>query len=258
VDLERDKKELLERRVGLETQERKVKSLLEENEKLKSYLEENKKAILKEAKHEAQNIIRNANKVVENTISEIKKSKADKEKTQQLRENLNQELQKNIVKEERKAVVKEDIELITGDWVKIIDSGTVAQVIDVSKDNVILAMGDLRSVVKRERVQKIANKEVPKDIRRSYSSQITDSLAQFKPELDVRGMRGEEALYEIEKYLDKALMMSFSSLKIIHGKGDGILRKLIRDYLRKYSQVTRLEDEHQDRGGDGITYAYLG
>ena len=96
------------------------------------------------------------------------------------------------------------------------------------------------------------------DIRRNvYSSQLTESAAQFKPEIDVRGMRGEEALYEIEKYLDKAIMMSFSSLKIIHGKGDGILRKLIRDYLKKYSQVSRMESEHPDRGGDGITYVYL-
>ena len=142
-------------------------------------------------------------------------------------------------------------------WVKIRDSETVGQVIDVTKDNVILAIGDLRSVVKRKRVSKISNKEVPKEIRRSYSSQVTDAVANFSPEIDVRGMRGEEALYEIEKYLDKAIMMSFSNLKIIHGKGDGILRKLIRNYLKKYSEVSRMEDEHPDRGGDGITYVYL-
>jgi len=70
-------------------------------------------------------------------------------------------------------------------------------------------------------------------------------------------MRTEAALYEIEKYLDKAVMMGFPSLKIVHGKGDGILRRFIRDYLRKYGEVTRLEDEHPDRGGEGITYAYL-
>ncbi len=257
VDLERDKKALFERQVGVEKQEQKIKTLLEENEKLKSYLEENKKAILKEAKLEAQDIIRNANKVIENTISEIKQHKADKEKTQKLRENLQQELQKNQVKEYNKGVQEDTSELAAGDWVKLTDTDTVAQVIDMAKDNVILAMGDLRSVVKRKRVQKIAKKEVPKEVRRSYASQIGDSIARFNPEIDVRGMRGEEALYEIEKYLDKAIMMGFPSLKVIHGKGDGILRKLIRDYLRKYSQVSRMEDEHPDRGGDGITYVYL-
>src|SRR5690606_28720726 len=132
------------------------------------------------------------------------------------------------------------------------------QVIDASKDNVILAIGDLRSVVKRKRLQKVSNKQVPKEIKRtSQTSGLTEAVARFKPEIDVRGMRDEEALYEIEKYLDKAIMMSFPSLKIIHGKGDGILRKLIRGYLKKYSQVSRMEDEHPDRGGDGITYVYL-
>ena len=71
------------------------------------------------------------------------------------------------------------------------------------------------------------------------------------PEIDVRGKRGEETLYEIEKLLDRALMMGFGSLKIIHGKGDGILRKLIRDYFKKYDAVGRIEDEHKAIVGGG-------
>ncbi|HCN85044.1 MAG TPA: endonuclease MutS2 [Sphingobacteriaceae bacterium] len=256
VDLERDKKGLLDTRIAVEKQERKVKQMTEENEKLQAYLEENKKSILKDAKLEAQNIIRNANKLVENTISEIKKTKAEKQHTQQLREILHQELQKNQVKETVKKPDPDKAELIPGDWVKLTGSDTVGQVTDITRDNVVLSMGNLRSVIKRNRVEKIPPKEVTKQMK-SYSSQITESIAQFKPEIDVRGMRGEEALYEIEKYFDRALMMNFPSLKIIHGKGDGILRKLIRNYFKKYSQVSRMEDEHADRGGDGITYVYL-
>ncbi|MNL84130.1 Endonuclease MutS2 [compost metagenome] len=70
-------------------------------------------------------------------------------------------------------------------------------------------------------------------------------------------MRGEEMLYELEKFMDRALMMGLSSLRILHGRGDGILRKLIRDYLKKYSAVDQMEDEHPDRGGDGITIVKL-
>ncbi|WP_374163907.1 endonuclease MutS2 [Arcticibacter sp. MXS-1] len=258
VDLERDKKELLESRVSLEKQQRRVNSLLEENEKLKSYLEENKKAILKEAKKEAQSIILNANKLVENTISEIRQTKADKEQTQKLRQNLKQELEKHQEKVVAEPAARaEDAEIVKGDWVKLTDSETIGQVIDITRENVILAIGDLRSVVKRKRVQKISRKQVPKEMRKSYTSSVTEDIAQFRPEIDVRGMRGEEALYEIERYLDKALMMGFSNLRVIHGKGDGILRKLIRDYLRRYPQVSRMEDEHPDRGGDGITYVHL-
>ena len=119
---------------------------------------------------------------------------------------------------------------------KLNDSETTGQVMEIARDNLIIAIGDLRTVAKKNRVQKINKKEVPKEIRKSFSSQTND-YANFSPEIDVRGKRGEEALYEIEKMLDRALMMGFSNLKIIHGKGDGILRKLIREYLKKYDAV---------------------
>jgi len=255
VDLEREKKEIFDTKVKLEKQQKRVNDLLVENEKLKGYLDENKKALIRDAKQEAKNIILNANKLVENTIADIKSNNADKEKTRQLRENLNHELQKNTVKTEvAKAVISD--ELKPGDWVKLNDSETTGQVMEIAKDNVIIAIGDLRTVAKKNRVQRISKKEVPKEIRKSFSSQTND-YASFNPEIDVRGKRGDEALYEIEKMLDRALMMGFNNLKIIHGKGDGILRKLIRDYLKKYDAVGRMEDEHPDRGGDGITYVYL-
>ncbi|MEY5069862.1 MAG: hypothetical protein RLZ47_1724 [Bacteroidota bacterium] len=255
VDLERDKKALLDQKISLEKKEKQVKALLEENTQLKTYLDEQKKNILKEAKIEAQQIIKNANKLVENTISEIKQNKADKEKTQALRKNLAAEMEKNtIVKQVTK--VSESAEISVGDWVKLDDSETIAQVMEIAKDNFILAMGDLRSVVKKNRVQKVANAAVPKEVRLSNALSLNES-AKFSPEIDVRGKRAEEALFEIEKLLDKAIISGYPSLKIIHGKGDGILRKMIRDYFRKYSQVSRMEDEHPDRGGDGITYVYF-
>lgn len=257
VDLERDKKELIEKKRSVDKKEERVKALLAENEQLKAYLDENKKLILKDAKIEAQNIIKNANKLIENTISEIRESKAEKVITQNLRQNLQQELKKHDVQEKKTAKIKEAVEIKPGDWVKIIDSETVGQVMEIARDNVILAMGDLRSVVKLNRVEKVSNRSVPKEIRKSHGTDLTESFSTFSTELDLRGRRGEEAIYEIEKYLDRAVMLGLSSLKIIHGKGDGILRKLIREYLRKYSQVSRIEDEHADRGGDGITYVYL-
>ena len=255
IDLERDKKEVLDAKLNLQKQERRANVLLRENEELKNYLEENKKALLREAKIQAKTIIQDANKLVENTIAEIKSSNADKETTRNLRENLNRELQKNTVKPEI-APVKEAPEIEVGDWVKLNDSETMGQVMELARDNVIIAIGDLRTVAKRKKVHKVSRKEVPKEIRRSYNSQLNDT-ASFSPEIDVRGKRGEETLYEIEKYLDRAIMMGVGTLKIIHGKGDGILRKLIRDYLKKYSEVSHVEDEHADRGGDGITYVYL-
>jgi DNA mismatch repair protein MutS2 len=256
VGLEREKKEILDTRVKLEKQQRQVTALLTENEQLKSYLEENKKVIIREAKDEAKNIILNANKLVENTIAEIKSSNADKEKTKDLRENLNRELQKNTAKPIVAKTSVADEEIKVGDWVKLPDSETTGQVIELIKDNVIIAIGDLRTVAKRKRVIKVSKATVPKEVRRSMTSHTGD-IASFSPEIDVRGMRTEDALGAIERLFDRALMMGFGNLKILHGKGDGILRKMIRQYLKKYDQVDRMEDEHMDRGGDGITYVYL-
>ncbi|RVU03073.1 endonuclease MutS2 [Mucilaginibacter limnophilus] len=254
VDLEREKKEIFDTKVKLDRQQKHLNLVLSENEKLKSFLDENRKMLLRNAKQEAQNIILNANKLVENTIAGIKSSNADKEETRKLRENLNNELKKTIVKPE--PVKKNDEEIKAGDWVKLTDSETTGQVIEVNKDNVVIAIGDLRTVAKKKRVQKVSKAQVPKEVRRSSLSSTND-YASFSPEIDVRGMRGDEALYAIERVLDRALMMSVNNIKILHGKGDGILRKLIREYLRKYDQVSHMEDEHADRGGDGITYVYL-
>ncbi|GAA4792395.1 endonuclease MutS2 [Olivibacter ginsenosidimutans] len=260
VDLEREKKNIYDAKRILEQRAGNLDKLQQENESLQHYLDENKKTILKQAKLEAQEIIKNANKLVENTIAEIKQHQADKEKTKELRQNLHHVLKEHHVPEAKvkaAAKVATDQEIKIGDWVKITESGNIAQVLEVAKDNLILAMGDLRSVVKRKRVEKLADKQVPKEVKRTNRSIGSEELSGFYPELDVRGMRTEDAIQAIEKHFDKAVMMGFPSLKIIHGKGDGILRKMIRDYLRKYTQVNRMEDEHPDRGGDGITYVYL-
>ncbi len=262
VDLEREKKQIYDTKIFLSTQQNKVKNLVAENEKLRIFLDENRKTLLKEAKMEAQAIIKNANKLVENTIAEIKEKQADKVATKQLRQKLNEVLVQNQVKEEKKPVVTSPVALNTpievGDWVKLNNSDTTGQVLEINRDNLVVALGDLRSVLKKNRVQKISNTQAKKAMQSSsYSGSISEAVGSFSAELDLRGRRGEDALQEVEKYLDRAVMMGFPFIKIIHGKGDGILRKIIREYLKKYSQVTRVEDEHPDRGGDGISYVYL-
>jgi DNA mismatch repair protein MutS2 len=260
VDLEREKRQVHEAKVKLANQQNKLKSLLSENEKQKQFLEENKKILIKEAKLEAQNIVKDANKLVENTIAEIKQKQADKEATRALRQNLQKSIVKNEVRPEPKPLVQFDHTAIeVGDWIQLVNTDTTGQVLEINRDNLVVAFGDLRSVVKKNRVQKISNKQAKKIVQgSSFSNSMNEAITNFRAELDLRGMRGENALQEVENYLDKAIMLGFPSVKIIHGKGDGILRKLIRSYLKKYKEVSRMEDEHPDRGGDGITYVYLG
>ncbi|WP_316781104.1 endonuclease MutS2 [Pedobacter antarcticus] len=261
VDLEREKKQIYDTKIQLSIQQNKVKNLVSENEKLQEFLEENRRTLIREAKLEAQAIIKNANKLVENTIAGIKENQADKEVTRQLRQNLHKELVQHQVKEETKVVkVAEPLNtpIEVGDWVQLLNSDTTGQVLEINRGNLVLALGDLRSVVKKDRVQKISNKQIKKLVQsNSFSGRISEAIGNFSAELDLRGMRAEQAVQEVEKYMDKSIMMGFPFIKLIHGKGDGILRKMIREYLRKYKQVNRMEDEHADRGGDGITYVYF-
>jgi DNA mismatch repair protein MutS2 len=261
VDLEREKKQIYDTKLHLSNQQNKVKNLIAENEKLREFLDENRKVLIKEAKLEAQSIIKNANKLVENTIAEIKDKQADKVVTRELRQNLQKELIQNQVREEKKPIEKinpVNTPIEVGDWVQLNNSETTCQVLEINRDNLVVALGDLRSVLKKSRVYKISNKQAKKAIQtNSYTGSMSEAISSFSAELDLRGMRGDNALHEVEKYLDKSIMLGFPFIKLIHGKGDGILRKLIREYLKKYSQVNRVEDEHADRGGDGITYVYF-
>lgn len=259
VNLEKEKRQVHEAKTKMANQQSLLNQLIAENEKQKIFLEENKKVLIKEAKLEAQNIVKDANKLVENTIAQIKKKQADKETTRVLRQNLNKHIEKNEVKSEPKSKVEiEDNAIIVGDWVVLDNGESSGQVLEITKNNVIVAFGDLRSVVKLNRLHKVSNREMKKIAQRSsYTNALSDALNSFKAELDLRGMRGEIALQEVENYLDKAIMLGISSLKIIHGRGDGILRKLIRNYLKQYKEISRIEDEHADRGGDGITYVYF-
>lgn len=261
VDLEKDKNQLLERERNLSKQERQIEQLKVQNEELQQYLENNKKEILKKAKEEAKQILGNANKLIENTISDIKKTAADKEATKKLRLQLEEEQEKLKTSPKLKAKTvggnSPNQTLAVGDWVRILDSGNEAQILEIAKNNVILAFGDLRTIKKKTEVEKLKKSDNKKQVKKGGMVRLQEDLNTFSPDIDVRGMRTEEALYEIEKQLDKAIILGHAYLRIVHGKGDGILRKFIRDYFRKFDQISHFEDEHVDRGGDGITYAYL-
>lgn len=264
VDLERDKKEIVDTKYAISKRERELIELKAKYDSLNADIETNKREIIRKAKEEAKLILKDANKLIENTISEIKSAKADKEKTKEIRSKLNKSLDQHssaLLKDKKVTVASNPsvtTELEVGDWVRIEDSNSEGEILEITKNNIlIIALGELRTVVKKNRVTKLRSKEKSKAIKRQ-ASVSTESAADFYPEIDVRGMRTEDALHKIELVLDRAVMIGYPTLKIIHGKGDGILRKFIRDYLRKYNHVSRFEDEHADRGGDGITYAYIG
>lgn len=292
IELEREKKELLDKGGVLRQQQEQLDRLVSENAALKQHYEENRKKLLKEAREEARSIISGANKLVENTISQIRQSAADKEQTREARRKLKEAggqlaAKELTAKEEARAAAAGKPKIVPGNWVKLPGSDAAGEVLSVSRGNAVIAIGNLRTVAKLAQLEKLdrgkSGAGQPRGGRsgtsqsrgtggswsaadqssygqsrgNSYSVYQQSENVRFSHEADLRGMRGEEALAELERLLDRAIMLGVEKLRIVHGKGDGILRKLIRNYLQEYPQVTKMEDEHPDRGGDGVTYVYL-
>ena len=128
----------------------------------------------------------------------------------------------------------------------------------------MVAVGDLRTTVKTSRLEKISRREFREatgtDRPRPglLGVDLNEKALNFSFNLDVRGSRGDEALNRVDQFMNDALLLGYPELRIVHGKGDGILRQLIRTHLRqRYPQVSRMEDEHADRGGAGVTLVGL-
>ena len=236
---------------------------VKEYTELKETIDQNKKKFIQEAKAEAKTLLDEVNKKIENTIADIKKSKGDKEITKQLRTEI--EDLKVKVKPEKKTVVLPEIkelegEIQVGDFVRLIDNGAIAQVLALKKKEAEISIGDLKSKVKLSRLQKISLSEVKKEKKtfaRRTGFDTNSKMLEFSPNLDIRGLRGEEILPLIQTFVDDGYMLGLKDLRVVHGKGNGILKEITRNLLRNMSQVGKLEDEHADRGGAGVTLVTL-
>jgi DNA mismatch repair protein MutS2 len=163
---------------------------------------------------------------------------------------------KEEIKEVLNASLSPNIEI--GSLVKIKGFDSVGKILQIGKEKVLVEMGLIKSRLDFDQVEPISKKEAitPKTRIKGYNyEQIS---REFSPRLDVRGMKTEDALAQVMTLVDNALVLSMDKLWVLHGKGDGILRKMIRENLKKVSHVKSLESEHVDFGGDGITIINLG
>ncbi len=240
-----------------------LEAKLKEYNQLKDTLEQTKKQYIQEAKVEAKLLLDQANKKIESVIREIKEGKAEKEATKSLRKELDEF--KEEVKPEKVSVQDPEIQVVggqiqVGDWVRLKDNGAIGEVLLLKSKDAELLIGDLKSTVKLSRLQKIAKATAKKELKsmeKRGSYQTTSKMMDFSPNLDLRGRRGEEVLPLIQTFIDEGYMLGVKNLRIVHGKGDGILREVTRNLLRSMSQVQKLEDEHADRGGAGVTLVTL-
>ncbi|MBS9522874.1 endonuclease MutS2 [Litoribacter alkaliphilus] len=250
----------------LETQmkDRLLTKRMEEYSQLKETLEKNKKEIVQQAKVEAKQLLDQTNRQIEATIREIRESKADKEATKKARATLEQHKQE-VKPEKQKVAQGAEIKVVggaiqPGDHVRLKDNGAVAEVISIKNKDVEISIGELKSNVKLNRLDKISKTEVKKEkkaIAKRMSYDTTAAMREFNVNLDLRGKRGEEILPMVERFVDEGFMLGLKDLRIVHGKGDGILRDITRNLLRHMDSVSSFEDEHADRGGAGVTLVTL-
>ena len=141
-----------------------------------------------------------------------------------------------------------------GDFVRIKGQQSVGEVMQIGKKDVEVVFGDLKSKIKLARLEKISKGKSKKMQSSSIRGiDMNARKANFKEDLDVRGKRADEALMILGGFLDDAILFGSPNVRIIHGKGDGILRQVLREELNSYHQVGSFHDEYADRGGAGIT-----
>ncbi len=263
TQLENEKNQYAQLLKEIKEKESLLSAKLKEYGLLKDTLEQTKKQYIQEAKLEAKSLLDQANKKIESVIREIKEGKAEKVVTKNLRKELN--VFKEEVKPEKVTLKDPEIQVVggqiqLGDWVRLKDNGAIGEVLLLKNKDADLLIGDLKSTVKLSRLEKIAKntaKKELKSIEKRGSYQTTAKMMDYSTNLDLRGKRGEEVLPMIQSFIDEGFMLGIKNLRIVHGKGDGILREVTRNLLRSMSQVGKLEDEHADRGGAGVTLITL-
>lgn len=272
-----------------------------------------KKQIIDDAKKEAEEIVRGANKQVENTIRTIKESQADKATTNEARKELQnfmnalsekkkqeeashdeyieekmrklkerdarrlagkakkaddkekeeaarQEAEKRRIEAFRNGVLK------VGEKVRIKENGMVGEVSIVSNKAVTVIIGNISSKMPIDRVERITSnefknavKEIAKPpVMRLEDDSIRERKLNFKPEIDVRGERVNEAMETVMRFVDDAIMLDMPSVRIIHGKGTGALREELQKFLRTMPGVATVKDEQLQYGGTGVTIVTFG
>jgi DNA mismatch repair protein MutS2 len=255
--LEKEKQLLSEKTKKLERQEGEMKQALAKYQTLSTDIETRKKEIINKAKEEASNLLKDTNREIEKTIRHIRANQAHKLETQKVRKNLQNLTQRvePVVKEEKRS----PDELKEGDRVRIIGQDSSGVILSIQGKNATVQFGELKSVAKVDKLEKITGaieKEMATRLRTSGIN-VYEKRSNFSDTLDVRGKRVDEVIPMLDQFMDTAILLGQGELKILHGKGEGVLRKVVRDHLKRYKEVATMNDEHVERGGDGITIVVL-
>lgn len=321
-DIVRDKRYWESKRQTIHSHEKELEKRIAQYEKDIATLEQSRKDILRRAKEQAEEIIKESNRRIENTIREIREKQAEKEETKRIRQELaayeeglqsssqldkpgknnkkkmkdsgllsDEDFQKKVDKiksrkerheqhlKERAGKQQAAAEALknavrkqqtggvvnVGDAVRIKGLTTVGKVETVDGRQATVIFGDMRTKMAVSRLEHVDAASLQTEQQQfqayNYSRETRETIDkhrnQFHQELDVRGMRADEALNQVQYFIDDAILVGAGQVRILHGKGNGILRQLIRQYLASIPNVKSYRDEHVQFGGAGITVVEL-
>lgn len=294
-DIVRDKRYWETKRQNIRRREKQMEETIARYERELEELDRSRKEILKKAKEDAGRLLEESNARIENTIRTIKEAQAEKERTREVRQNLADF--RRQVEEADKAAMEEKIArkmdrlrekqerrkerkerqgnepsvqpvvkvkpIGAGDYVRIKGQTSVGQVMELNGKNAVVMFGLMKTNVKADRLERAdAPKQTNTMVKAAFvSSETQDRMYEkklnFKQDIDVRGMRGDEAVQAVTYFIDDAILVGVSRVRILHGTGSGILRTLIRQYLATVPGVADFKDEHVQFGGAGITVVDL-
>ena len=291
-DIVRDKRYWEGKRQTIRQREKHMEETIARYQTEMEELQKSRKEIIRQAKEEAERMLQESNARIENTIRTIKEAQAEKEKTRMARQELTdfrtsldalaskeqeekmaRKMEKLKEKQERKKNKKNEQKaasssttatpkvapISVGENVKIKGQTSVGQVMEISGKNAIVAFGSIKTTVKLDRLERSNAAPKTESMAKStfVSSQTHDQMYEkklsFKQDIDVRGMRGDEALQAVTYFIDDAILVGMDRVRILHGTGTGILRTLIRQYLSTVQSIRHYADEHVQFGGSAIT-----
>ena len=312
-DIVRDKRYWEGKRQTIHQHEKSLENKISRYDDELSEIERQRKEILRKAREQAEELLRESNKKIENAIREIKEAQAEKERTREIREEL-QQFREQVVhddtrglmsqedfakklrqmeerkarKQQRKAEKGEQQKaaseklaahakasstpdnrpLQPGDTVRIKGLDTVGKIESISGKQATVIFGDVKTKMKVEQLEHAeksrqektpANKHEALAVKTSKITRATmeDRKQNFHQDIDVRGMRGDEAINAVMHFLDDAILVGMSRVRILHGTGTGVLRQLVRQYVATVPNVSHYRDEHVQFGGAGITVVDL-
>lgn len=262
IKLQEEKMNLEAKLASLEEKQKAVDKLMQNYQQLSSDLQLQRKKFKLEVKaqqlhdetrraRELDKYLREIREKESKEAAELAAQAAKKEKEQLVAE----------VSELRKEVVPRDAEkwkhkLVIGASVKMLHGGQTGEILQIGKNQAQVRVGMLRMTVPLDELIPV-NSHIEPVRGTGIQTRLVEAQSKFEPKLDVRGMRREEVLQIMEAYLDEAMMAGARHLRIVHGKGNGILRKAVHESLRSYPHSLQFSHPEEEDGGNGVTLVEL-